>query len=220
MEKSHDLGKDVRDGGQAAYPITHNKGKEPVIHDDVDSPTDNELSSGSSPSLSLSSTKNAWKSAKAKSHKRSSHHPAFRDAVSGASRRARRKTGKRQNQPIQAPGNSLVLPEVATPPVLPVGTMPPMPLVHPAFSTGPTFYISLTTLIRIPNGMLSSPLGQHILDYELPCGFVIPAFATFDGSIDPYDHMLHYNQAMILNASNDRLLCKMFSASLRGRPLA
>ena len=68
--------------------------------------------------------------------------------------------------------------------------------------------------------MLSSPLGQHILDYEPPRGFVIPAFATFDGSTDPYDHMLHYNQAMILNAGNDLLLCKVFSASLQGPALA
>ena len=51
-------------------------------------------------------------------------------------------------------------------------------------------------------------------------GFVIPAFATFDGSADPYDHMLHYNQTMILNVDNDRLLCKVFPASLQGLALA
>ena len=32
--------------------------------------------------------------------------------------------------------------------------------------------------------------------------------------------MLHYNQAMILNAGNDRLLCKVFPAGLRGPALA
>ena len=42
----------------------------------------------------------------------------------------------------------------------------------------------------------------------------------FDGSVDPYDHILHYNQAMILNAGNDRLLCKVFLVSLRGPALA
>ena len=47
-------------------------------------------------------------------------------------------------------------------------------------------------------------------------GFVIPA----DGSADPYDHMLHYNQTMILNVANDRLLCKVFLASLRELALA
>ena len=68
--------------------------------------------------------------------------------------------------------------------------------------------------------MLSSPLEQHILDYETPHGFVILAFNMFDGSADPYDHMLYYNQAITLNADNDHLLCKGFPASLRGPTLA
>ena len=89
------------------------------------------------------------------------------------------------------------------PPISPIDMMPPMPLVHPAFGTGPKFYMPPTTLIRRPNDMLSSPLGQHILDYEPPLMFSILAFATFDGFADPYGHMLHYNQAMILNTGND-----------------
>ena len=68
--------------------------------------------------------------------------------------------------------------------------------------------------------MLSFPLGQHILDYEPPHGFVIPPFTMYDGSSDPYDHMLHFNQAMILNAGDDRILCKVFPASLKGPTLA
>ena len=68
--------------------------------------------------------------------------------------------------------------------------------------------------------MLSSPLGRHILDYEPPRGFVIPTFTMFDGSTDPYDHMLHYNQVMSLNEDNDILLCKVFPASLQGPALA
>ena len=39
--------------------------------------------------------------------------------------------------------------------------------------------------------MLSSPLGQDILNYEPPHGFAITPFAMYDGSSDPYDHMLH-----------------------------
>ena len=42
----------------------------------------------------------------------------------------------------------------------------------------------------------------------------MPTFAMFDDSNDPYDHMLHFNQAMTLNARNDQLLCKVFLASL------
>ena len=44
----------------------------------------------------------------------------------------------------------------------------------------------------------------------------MPAFAMFDGYNDPYDHMLHYNQVMNLNAKNDHLMCKVFLASLQG----
>ena len=40
----------------------------------------------------------------------------------------------------------------------------------------------------------------------------MPTFAMFDGSSDPYDHMLHFNQAMTLNAINNLLLCKVFPA--------
>ena len=99
--------------------------------------------------------------------------------------------------------------------MLPVRMIPPVPLLHPSFDTGPTFYMPSAPLIRGPDDMLSSPLGQHILDYEQPRRFFILAFTMFDGSIDPYDHILHYNQAMTLNASNDCLLCKVFSASLQ-----
>ena len=68
--------------------------------------------------------------------------------------------------------------------------------------------------------MMSSSLGQHILSYEPPRGFVILLFAMYDGSSDPYDHMLHFNQVMILNAGDDHLLCKVFPASLKGPALA
>ena len=123
------------------HPITGNRGKEPVIPNNVNTPADDELSSGSSPSLSLLSTKNARDSTKAKLNKKPLHHPAFSDAISGVSCRARRKVGRRQNQPDQAPGNASVLPTC---------TIPLMPLVHPTFGTGPTFYMPPTTLIRSP----------------------------------------------------------------------
>ena len=68
--------------------------------------------------------------------------------------------------------------------------------------------------------MLSSPLSPHILSYEPPCGFIMPSFAMYDGSINPYDHMLQFNQTMILSTGNDRLLCKVFPASMKGPALA
>ena len=56
------------------HPISRNRGKEPVIPNDVDTHADDELSSGNSPSLSLSPTKNDQESTKAKSHKKPLHH--------------------------------------------------------------------------------------------------------------------------------------------------
>ena len=76
----------MRDSSRATQLIARDKGKEPIVLDDVDTLADDELSSGSSPSLSLLSAKNAWESTKTRSHKKSSPHPAFSDAVSGASR--------------------------------------------------------------------------------------------------------------------------------------
>ena len=84
IEKSRDLGKDARDNSLVVHSIARNRGKEPIIPDDVDTLANDELSLDSSSSLSLSLTKNAWESIKAKSCKRPSHLRALSDAVSGA----------------------------------------------------------------------------------------------------------------------------------------
>ena len=102
---------------------------------------------------------------------------------------------------------------------LPMGMVPVMSPVYPTFDTASTPYLLPVATILSPDYRLSSPLGQHIFDYDPPRRFVIPNFTMFDGSTDPYDHMLHYNQAMTLNADSD-LLCKVFLASLRGPALA
>ena len=100
------------------------------------------------------------------------------------------------------------------------GVTPPLPFMYPTFGLHPPCTCLHPTTVRGPKDMLSSPLGQHILSYEPLRGFVISSFTMYDGSSDPYDHMLHFNQVMILNAGNDRLLCKVFPASLKGPALA
>ena len=94
-----------------------------------------------------------------------------------------------------------------------------LPTQYP-YGVPPTSHAASYPPIRGMYDMLSSPLGKHILDYEPPRGFVILPFTMYDGSSDPYDHMLHFNQAMILNIKNDRLLCEVFQASLKGPALA
>ena len=92
--------------------------------------------------------------------------------------------------------------------------------MYPPFGAAPAPQTMLASAVRGPQDMLSTPLGQHILDYDPPRGFSIPPFAMYDDSSDSYDHMLDYNQAMILNVGDDRLLCKVFLASLKGPALA
>ena len=100
------------------------------------------------------------------------------------------------------------------------GTAPPF--LHARYPPRalPVPHAALYPPVQGPYDMLSSPLGQHILDYEPPRRFVILPFAMYDGSSDPYDHMLHFNQAMILNAGDDRLLYKVFPSNLKGLALA
>ncbi|RVW61355.1 hypothetical protein CK203_032066 [Vitis vinifera] len=85
---------------------------------------------------------------------------------------------------------------------------------------------------NIPNGppigsiskrlddMLSTPFCSHIINYEPPRGFLVPKFSTYDGTNDPFDHIMHYRQLMTLDIGNDALLCKVFPASLQGQALS
>ncbi|XP_034679775.1 uncharacterized protein LOC117909836 [Vitis riparia] len=68
--------------------------------------------------------------------------------------------------------------------------------------------------------MLSTPFYSHIIHYEPPRGFLVPKFSTYDGSSDPFDHIMHYRQLMTLDIGNDPLLCKVFPASLQGQALS
>ena len=100
------------------------------------------------------------------------------------------------------------------------GVAPSFPFVYPTFEAALAPYMPTSTTVWGSEEMLSSPLGQNILSYESLRGFIITSFAMYDGSSDPYDHMLHFNQAMILNTGDDRLLCKVFPSSLKGPTLA
>ena len=78
VEKKHDLGeRDGQDSGQARHPTAPNKGKEPIVPNDVDTPTFDELPSGSLPNHSSA------KSCRARSRKRHSYRPAFNNAKNG-----------------------------------------------------------------------------------------------------------------------------------------
>ena len=168
-----------------------------------DPPADDELSSGSSSHLARSPPQN---NAEAESKKR----PPLR-SISGVRCRVRKEASR--DRPY-----SELAPEYM--PIRPGGMAPQFSPVHHPFGVASAPHLVSFPVIRGPEDMLSSPLGSHILRYEPPCGFVMPLFAIYYDSTDPYDRMLHFNQTMILSVGNDRLMCKVFSASLKGPALA
>ena len=187
-------------------PSRLGKGKEVAASDDVDLPVDDELSSGSSPLLHRSSSPNA---AEAHSRKRPPHRP--NRSISVARHRVRREPSKDQRPLAPAPQ---YVPDRAG------GLPPPVSSMYPPYRAAPVPQMIAPSAVRGPQDMLSTPPRQHILDYDPSRSFSIPLFVMYDGSSDPYDHMLHYNQAMILSVGDDRLLCKVFLASLKGPALA
>ncbi|KAL6343216.1 hypothetical protein AAG906_021014 [Vitis piasezkii] len=54
----------------------------------------------------------------------------------------------------------------------------------PGLSTG------LSALSETIDDMLSTPFSPHIINYEPPRGFMIPKFSTYDGTNDPFDHII------------------------------
>ena len=78
----------------------------------------------------------------------------------------------------------------------------------------------LGSISRRLDGMLSTPFSSSIINYEPSRGFIVPKFSAYDGSSDPFDHIMHYRQLMTLDKGNDALLCKVFPASLQGPALS
>ena len=183
-----------------------NKGKEPILPDHSDHQADDELSSDNSP---LPHRSPPLSNAEAESRKRPPRQSSW--AMSGTQRQTRKEDSRDRTCSQLAPEHIVTRFGRTAPPFL-HARYPPEALPVP--------HAALYPPVQGPYDMLSSPLGQHILDYEPPHGFVIPPFTMYYGSSDPYDHMLHFNQAMILNTGDDRLLCKVFPASLKGPTLA
>ena len=151
--------------------VKQNKGKKPIRSEDSDAAADDELSSGSSPFLDLTPPKNNVKAESRKMTMRCSSR-----SVSGMPRRVRREFSRERRQSERALENMLAWLG---------GAAPSLPFWYPTFGAAPVPYMPAPTTIRGVEDMLSSPLGQHILSYESPCGFSIPPFAMYDGSSNP-----------------------------------
>ena len=68
--------------------------------------------------------------------------------------------------------------------------------------------------------MLSMPFSSHIINYELPKGFIVPKFTMYNGTSDPFNHIMHFRLLMTLDIGNDALMCKVFPASLHNPTLS
>ena len=73
------------------------------------------------------------------------------------------------------------------------------------------------SISRRLDDMLSTPFSSRIIHYDPPRGFLVPKFSAYDGSSDPFDHIMHYRRLMTIDMRNDELLCKVFPASLQGQ---
>ena len=175
----------MRGGSHPAPPVKQNKGKEPIRPEDSDAVADDELSFGSSPLPDLPPPKN---NVEAESRKRPPR--PFSRSVSDMPCWVRREFSRERRKSERALENI---------PAWLGGAAPSLPFGYPTFGAARVPYMPAPTAVRGPEDMLSSLLGQHILSYKPPLGFAIPSFAMCDGSSDPYDHMLHFNQAMILS---------------------
>ena len=161
-------------------PLTKaDKGKGLALPDHSDHPADGEHSSNSSPLPRRSPPQN---NAEAESKKRPSRQSSR--AVSVAHHQTRREASRDRPPSELAP--KYISSRFG-------GMAPQFPPEQYPFGAPPALSATFYPPVRGPYDMLSSPLGQHILDYEPPRRFVIPPFAMYDGSSDPYDHMLHFN---------------------------
>ena len=45
--------------------------------------------------------------------------------------------------------------------------------------------------------MFSKPFSHHIINYEPSRRFMVLKFKIYDGTSDPFDHIMHYKYSMI-----------------------
>ena len=59
-----------------------------------------------------------------------------------------------------------------------------------------------------------SPFTYRIEGAKLPRHFNQPAFAIYNGRVDPVEHVSQFNQKMAIYLQNEALMCKIFPSSL------
>ena len=62
--------------------------------------------------------------------------------------------------------------------------------------------------------IFKSPFVKRINKAKLPHHFSQPMFTIYNGRIDLVEHVSHFNQKMVIHASKEALMCKVFPSSL------
>ncbi|RVW31668.1 hypothetical protein CK203_092741 [Vitis vinifera] len=70
----------------------------------------------------------------------------------------------------------------------------------------PAIRAPLGSISRWLDDMLFMPFDPHIINYESSKGFIVTKFMAYDGSSDPFNHIIHFRQLMTLDIGNDALL--------------
>ena len=135
----------LQEAPQHVPPTWTNKGKEPTLLDHSDPPTDDELSSGSSPLLRHSPPRS---NAEAESRKRPPRHSSR--AISGTHRRTRREANRDRPHSELAPEHM---------PTWVGGMAPQFLLAQYPYGVPPALNVASYPPVRGPYDMLSSPLG-------------------------------------------------------------
>ena len=58
------------------------------------------------------------------------------------------------------------------------------------------------------------PFTRNIKDASFPRRFHQPTFTLYTSRSDPMEHVIHFNQKMVVHSKDEVLMCKIFPSSL------
>ena len=74
--------------------------------------------------------------------------------------------------------------------------------------------VAMDAISRALQRAARSAFSDEIEWAPMPSRFIRPPFNSYDGKMDPVEHVSHYIHMMSLYAHNDALMCKVFPSSL------
>jgi len=63
---------------------------------------------------------------------------------------------------------------------------------------------------------IDSPFTTEVLNRPLLAKFCLPQLESYDGSMDPLDHIESFKTLMHLHMTPDKVMCKVFPTTLKG----